>query len=197
MTIQLFTMGFADKSAETFFTLLHQHNIRNVIDVRLSNRFPLAGFARQEDFTYFLKNLLDVTYRHREEFAPTKHLLNDFKKGVLTWEQYEYWYNSLLLQRQPQQHLIPERLDHACLLCREVEPDHCHRRLAAEYLQYTWPDISIHHIGAILLKNSSKNISKNDSKAGSKNHEASLVGGMLCGLDDPATTAGVASGVFT
>lgn len=181
--IRLYTMGFACKSAEEFFTLLRQHGIRTVIDVRLSNRSQLAGFTKQEYLAYFLQKLLGVTYSHRMEFAPTKKLLDDFRKGVLSWEQYEYWYNSLLLQRQPHQRVFEKNLDHACLLCSEAEPVHCHRRLAAEFLKYIWPDITIQHIGG------------NFSKSSQKSHESSLPIDTLRGLE-PVTAVGVVPTLF-
>jgi uncharacterized protein YeaO (DUF488 family) len=80
------------------------------------------------------------------EFAPTKDLLNDYKTGVMSWEEYEKHYGGILARRQPQRGLTPETLDHACLLCSEAEPSRCHRRLAAEYLQTIWPAIAIQHI---------------------------------------------------
>jgi uncharacterized protein (DUF488 family) len=145
-SIQLFTIGVTGKSAEAFFTLLRRHEIKHVIDVRLFNCSQLAGFTKRGDLTYFLHSLLGATYTHKENFAPTKALLNDYKKGVIAWEEYEKRYKEILAQRQPQRGLTPKDLDHACLLCSEVEPIHCHRRLAAEYLQHIWPEISIRHI---------------------------------------------------
>ncbi|MBN1942722.1 MAG: DUF488 domain-containing protein [Phycisphaerae bacterium] len=145
-SIQLFTVGFAGKSAEEFFGLLRQYEIRRVIDARLFNRSQLAGFAKRDDLAYFLRSLCNASYVHRMEFAPTKALLNDYKKGVVTWDDYEKRYKEILAQRQPQQGLTPDELNHACLLCAEAESHHCHRRLAAEYLQHAWPSIAIRHI---------------------------------------------------
>lgn len=34
----------------------------------------------------------------------------------------------------------------SCLLCSEEMPDHCHRRLVAEYLKERWGDVEIVHI---------------------------------------------------
>ena len=38
------------------------------------------------------------------------------------------------------------RLKVGCLLCSEHEPDHCHRRLVAEYLKSEWGDVQIEHL---------------------------------------------------
>jgi uncharacterized protein (DUF488 family) len=32
-------------------------------------------------------------------------------------------------------------LEGGCLLCSEEKPDHCHRRLVAEYLKEKWGDL--------------------------------------------------------
>jgi len=32
------------------------------------------------------------------------------------------------------------------LLCSEATPEHCHRRLALEYLQKYWDEITIRHL---------------------------------------------------
>jgi uncharacterized protein (DUF488 family) len=37
-------------------------------------------------------------------------------------------------------------LDGGCLLCSEEKPQHCHRRLVAEYLAEKWGDVEIEHI---------------------------------------------------
>ena len=42
--------------------------------------------------------------------------------------------------------LKPEILDGGCLLCTEDDPRHCHRRLAAEYLQDKWPGVEVIHL---------------------------------------------------
>jgi hypothetical protein len=33
-----------------------------------------------------------------------------------------------------------------CLLCSEATPEHCHRRLVAEYFQRHWADVCIQHL---------------------------------------------------
>jgi hypothetical protein len=39
-----------------------------------------------------------------------------------------------------------DRFDAACLLCSEPEAVHCHRRVAAEFLQLAWGDLAIVHL---------------------------------------------------
>ena len=50
--ITLFTIGFAGKSAEEFFSALKQAGVRTILDVRLSNSSQLAGFTKKNDLIY-------------------------------------------------------------------------------------------------------------------------------------------------
>ena len=43
--MNIFTIGFSQKSAEKFFTLLIKNKVNKVIDIRLNNKSQLAGFA--------------------------------------------------------------------------------------------------------------------------------------------------------
>jgi hypothetical protein len=59
---------------------------------------------------------------------------------------YEARFNALLRERRPDQVLSRGELDGACLLCSEDKPEHCHRRLVAEYLQKKWGGVEIIHL---------------------------------------------------
>ncbi len=144
--ITLFTIGFAGKSAEQFFSLLRQAGVRRVIDVRLYNSSQLAGYTKRSDLEYFVKTIIGADYLHLPIFAPTKALLDSYKNGQINWPEYERQYQNILQRRQPHNKLNPEILDHACLLCAESSANQCHRRLAAEYLQNTWPNLAITHL---------------------------------------------------
>jgi uncharacterized protein (DUF488 family) len=53
---------------------------------------------------------------------------------------------ALLSNRQVEKKLTKDDFDRGCLLCSEDTPDHCHRRLVAEYLNDKWGRIEITHI---------------------------------------------------
>ena len=84
----LFTIGFAKKNARTFFELLRNAKICKVIDVRLNNVSQLAGFTKKNDLAYFLEKILGCAYQHRPDWAPTDGILDPYKKGETTWEDY-------------------------------------------------------------------------------------------------------------
>lgn len=146
-TIQLFTIGFTQKSAEQFFELLIQAQVRRVIDTRLNNVSQLAGFAKQKDLKYFLKKIAGIDYISILELAPTKNILDDYKKKRIDWETYEKSFNDLITRRRIESRISPDILDGGCLLCSEAQPHQCHRRLVAEYLQKNLnSSLEIHHL---------------------------------------------------
>jgi uncharacterized protein (DUF488 family) len=144
--ILLFTIGFAGKSAEEFFETLRKEGVRRLVDVRLNNVSQLAGFTKKRDLQYFLRALADIAYVHQPLLAPTKDILDAYKKKRIDWSQYESQFQRLLQSRQPQEQLTPSEFDRACLLCSEPTPEQCHRRLVAEYLKEQWTDVAIKHL---------------------------------------------------
>jgi len=136
--MHVYTIGFTKKKAETFFGFLRDNSVRRLIDVRLNNVSQLAGFAKRDDLKYFLRALCDAEYIHIPELAPTKEILDAYKKKRMRWEQYEDKFLNLMAQRNIERNIDKTLLDNGCLLCSEHEPHHCHRRLVVEYLNHHW-----------------------------------------------------------
>ncbi|MGI6698269.1 MAG: DUF488 domain-containing protein [Clostridiales bacterium] len=133
--MKIFTIGFAKKNAEKFFGLLLDNKVRKVADIRLNNKSQLAGFSKEDDLRFFLKNIGNIGYEHCTALVPTKELFDGFRDKRLGWEEFSEEYKKLLQKRNAMEQLDLESLDHACLLCSEDLPEHCHRRLAAEEIQ--------------------------------------------------------------
>lgn len=146
MPIKLFTIGFTQKSARQFFTTLIEAKVRRLIDVRLNNVSQLAAFAKRADLEYFLREIADIDYLHLPALAPTQDILDAYKKQKGDWAVYEQQFLALLARRKIEEQLSPPSLDAACLLCSEPTPEHCHRRLVAEYLRAKWGGIEICHL---------------------------------------------------
>ena len=133
--ITLYTIGFTKKSAEQFFNLLRNNNVKQLVDVRISNSSQLAGFAKGKDLEFFVKEICHIPYRHITDFAPSKELLDCWHKQEVTWEEYEKIYIRLLKERNILRDYGVKSFDGSCFLCSEDTPEQCHRRLLAEYLQ--------------------------------------------------------------
>lgn len=145
--VNLFTIGFTQKNAEQFFETLIEAGVKCVIDTRLNNVSQLAGFAKQKDLKYFLSKLGGIKYVHLLDLAPTKDILDDYKKKQISWSDYEKKFNTLIIERKIEKKVSSELLDAGCLLCSEAKPHYCHRRLVAEYLQQRLDaEIKVHHL---------------------------------------------------
>jgi uncharacterized protein (DUF488 family) len=144
--IQLFTIGFTKKSAETFFTRLQRSGVKRVVDVRLNNNSQLAGFSKRDDLAYFLRAVAGIEYVHLRDLAPTQELLDRYKKTDRDWPAYERDFRQLIADRKIESSISPDLLDGGCLLCSEHQPHHCHRRVVAEYLRDRWGTVEIEHL---------------------------------------------------
>ena len=144
--MKICTIGFTAKTAEQFFQLLEKAKPTSLVDVRLNNTSQLAGFSKSDDLAFFLRRILHIHYRHRLELAPTQAMLDRFRKQGQSWASYEKSFNRLMEKRAIQDTIAPSEMDGACLLCSEHEPDRCHRRLVAEYLQRHWEGVEIQHL---------------------------------------------------
>jgi uncharacterized protein (DUF488 family) len=145
--MKLYTIGFTQKSAERFFSLLHEHEVERVVDIRLNPGGQLSGFAKGSDLAWFLERLNRCGYLHLPELAPSAEILGDYRKDH-DWHQYVCRFEALMDERD-----IPTALDRAsfeesvsCLMCSEPTPEQCHRRLVAERMARAWPNVEIVHL---------------------------------------------------
>ena len=76
--MEIYTIGFTRKTAAEFFEALKKAEIKRLIDVRLNNRSQLAGFTKQGDIEYFLRELCNAEYLHMPILSPTKDMLKDY-----------------------------------------------------------------------------------------------------------------------
>ena len=145
--MNLYTIGFTKKNAESFFETLRAAKVKRVVDVRLNNVSQLAGFSKRDDLAYFLKNICDIEYVHLPILAPDQAMLDAYKKDGGTWADYKIAFNQLMAQRHAEASLTFEVLDDSCLLCSEEKPDYCHRRLVADIAQRLHPGLDVRHLG--------------------------------------------------
>jgi len=144
--MKVFTIGFTKKSARDFFTALRRPGLKRIVDVRLNNVSQLAGFSKRDDLEFFAEAIDNVGYVHLPELAPTQEMLDEYKKKRGSWSDYETKFLNLMFQRRVEETVSKEVIDGSCLLCSEEKPEHCHRRLVAEYLKQKWGDLDIEHI---------------------------------------------------
>ncbi len=143
--MNLYTIGFAQKSARAFFDLLTKNGVARVVDIRLNTKSQLAGFTKGDDLAYFLAKIGGIDYRYLPAAAPPKELFDGYRDGKITWPELERGYLQALEQRDILRD-GPALFANACLLCSEPKPQQCHRRLLAEYIAGKVPDVKIIHL---------------------------------------------------
>lgn len=146
--MNLFTVGFTQKNAMQFFDLIGKNHIDLLVDIRLNNKSQLAGFTKGEDLAFFLDRICGCKYEYCVEYAPTKDLLDRYKKGNADWDEYVSEYVPLMKKRKAPQKFLKKftGIQNVCLLCSEPTPEKCHRRLLAEMIREEDDTVSIIHL---------------------------------------------------
>lgn len=144
--MNIFTIGFTQKTAEQFFTRIKQPGLSRIVDTRLNNVSQLAGFTKKNDLKFFLREICRIEYVHLPLLAPTKDILDAYKKNGGDWATYERQFLQLMAVRRIESTVDKELISGGCLLCSEPTHEHCHRRLVAEYLREKWGDVEIRHV---------------------------------------------------
>ena len=145
--MEIYSIGFTQKSASQFFGTLKAHGIERLLDVRLNNTSQLAAFAKQADLAYFLREICAAAYQHEPLLAPTQEMLDAYKKHKGGWDAYKEAFLALMQARNIESTLDKDSFARkTVLLCSEPTPEHCHRRLVLEYLQNRWEGVEIHHL---------------------------------------------------
>ena len=143
--MKLFTIGYAQKSAEELFEVLIKNNVVKVIDVRLKNANSYCFYTHKRDFP-FLLSLVGIEYEHKENWAPEGWLLDGYRDKKVSWDRYVEEFNKSIEARNIIRGVTPEDLEGCALLCAEPTAEMCHRRLLAEYFKSKFPEIEIIHL---------------------------------------------------
>ncbi len=142
--MEIYTIGFTKRSASGFFGALRGAGIGRLLDVRLNNSSQLAGFTKRDDLAFLLHEICGATYSHETLLAPTQQMLDAYKKSKGSWEEYAERFRELLAERKVEERISPDLFAvPTVLLCSETTPEHCHRRLVAEYLRERWGDRAV------------------------------------------------------
>lgn len=139
--MNIFSIGFTQKSAEEFFDLLKDNNIDCLIDVRLNPNGQLSRFAFEKDLPYFLDKLANgCKYAHRVDLAPQNELLKEVRtKGSemsKNYKLFEIEFNKYLEEKSKIKNFVEQfkNFKNVALLCSEHTTEKCHRRLVIDML---------------------------------------------------------------
>lgn len=144
--MNVYTIGFTGKNAESFFSTLKGCGAKNLIDIRINRTSQLAGFAKEQDLGYFLRNLSKIKYQINSDLAPTKALLASYRNQEIDWESYSDEYISLIRSRNVIESLGAQYFSDSVLMCSENTPDYCHRRLLTDLLIGQFDELIVSHL---------------------------------------------------
>ena len=146
MTI-IYTIGYRRKPLSMFINQLRHAGVDVVIDIRLRNTSHLLGYTKQDTLDFLLREGFDIAYAHHPELAPTPEILDAYRDDD-DWDAYEVCFLPLLRERAAEElgREILARYLAPCLLCAESTPEHCHRRLVAEFWAERLPEVSLVHL---------------------------------------------------
>ena len=139
--INLFNIGFTQKTAEEFFGILKKNKIDCLVDIRLNPNGQLSRFAFEKDLPYFLDKLADgCKYVHRVDLAPQNELLKEVRtKGSAMNKDYKLFekeFNQYLEKKSKIENFVEQfnKYHNIVLLCSEHTTEKCHRRLVSNML---------------------------------------------------------------
>ena len=139
--MNLFRIGFTQKSAEYFFGLLKDNKIDCLVDIRLNTNGQLSRFAFEKDLPYFLDKLANgCKYLHRVDLAPQNELLKEVRtKGSAMSKDYKLFekeFNIYLEKESKIENFVEQfkNYKNVALLCSEHTTEKCHRRLVSDML---------------------------------------------------------------
>ena len=139
--MNIYSIGFTQKSAEEFFDLLKDNSIDCLIDVRLNPNGQLSRFAFEKDLPYFLDKLANgCKYAHRVDLAPQIELLKEVRtKGSEMSKNYKLFekeFNKYLEETSQIKNFVDQFkvFQNVALLCSEHTTEKCHRRLVSDML---------------------------------------------------------------
>lgn len=145
--INLFNIGFTQKTAQEFFGILKKNQIDCLIDIRLNPNGQLSRFAFEKDLPFFLANLVDgCKYYHRIDLAPKKELLKQVrdKNNPMSkdYNLFEKAFNDQLIKESMISNFVIKynKYSNIVLLCSEPTTEKCHRRLVGQMLLEKFKD---------------------------------------------------------
>jgi uncharacterized protein (DUF488 family) len=133
--LDIFTIGFAGKTAEQFFESLTKAGVKQLVDVRLNNVSQLAGFTKNTDLPYFLDRLAELSTGTSLCSRPTRDMFKAYRAREDRLGGLREAYHHLLFDRDVAAKLSPQDFRVHRLALQRVLAERCHRRLAAEHLR--------------------------------------------------------------
>jgi len=129
--ITIWTIGHSNRSTETFVSLLKEHEIKLLIDVR---RFPtskIEHFKKEEIEKWLPQYGIEYMFLGEE--------LGGYRRGG-----YQAYMKTKQFREGMEKLIEVSKQNKACIMCMEPNPKYCHRRFISTYLEEK--DVEVVHI---------------------------------------------------
>jgi uncharacterized protein (DUF488 family) len=141
----LFTVGYEGRSPLQLVSLLKEHGVERLVDVRDRPYSRRKGFSAVALFELLRKE--GITYEWAQELGNPDEIRAMWKNGELDKGRREY---RKLLQNGRRAHVRKlvdlTGIDRLAILCLEAEHEVCHRSIIAEESVAIRPDLDVRHI---------------------------------------------------
>jgi uncharacterized protein (DUF488 family) len=146
ITRQLYTIGYAGHTLETFTQILQAQHISILLDIRMTPISRKKGFSKTA-----LSQAMEssgITYQHLRTLGSPKAL----RQHLSAEGDYEAFFNAFRAYLNLQEESLQQAAElvstqSVCLMCVEQCADECHRSVVAEAIaQVLGKQISIQHL---------------------------------------------------
>jgi len=118
----IWTIGHSNRSIEKFLTLLEEHRIKVLVDIRSFPTSKIEHFKKEEMERWLPQHGIEYVWLGKE--------LGGYRRGG-----YEAYMKTEVFREGVEKLLELARQRRACIMCMEKNPKYCHRRFLTAHLE--------------------------------------------------------------
>ena len=118
----IWTIGHSNRSIEKFLTLLEEHRIKVLVDIRSFPTSKIEHFKREEMERWLPEHGIEYVWLGKK--------LGGYRRGG-----YEAHMKTEVFREGIEKLLELARQRRVCIMCMEKNPKYCHRRFLTAYLE--------------------------------------------------------------
>ena len=131
--ISVWTIGYSNRSVETFLELLAEHKIQVLVDVRSFPTSKIEHFKREKMERWLADTGIEYVWLGKE--------LGGYRRGG-----YKAHMRTNLFKEGIEKLLTIAQQKRTCIMCTETNPKYCHRCFISAYLERK--GVTVNHIVA-------------------------------------------------
>lgn len=143
--VKLFTIGSEGKTAEKFFTLLKEHKVKRLIDVREKASTKTPTFSTYPDIAYLCR-INQIEYERKANLLPSYEDRLLFEEKMMSFAKFEREYIEMLETQGKILELMSEELDGTCFLGLEEDYKKTYRAVILKALRKNLKNVTVRHL---------------------------------------------------